>query len=74
MVFLSVVRTNQKNEYGFLKSVNRMCVSMTRQKKVLIVVGDKDFLTTDIAKKTDSIKSLANFYELCESKEYGVVL
>lgn len=74
VVFLSVVRTNKKNEYGFLKSVNRMCVSMTRQKKALIVVGDKDFITTDIARKTDSIKSLANFYDLCKTSKYGVVL
>lgn len=74
VVFLSLVRTNSTNSYGYLISPNRMCVSMTRQKKVLIVVGDKDFITTAIAKKTDSIKSLAKFYELCESSEYGVVL
>ena len=38
VVFLSVVRTNKKANFGFLTSFNRMCVSMSRQKKALIVV------------------------------------
>ena len=75
VVFLSVVRTNKKHEFGFLTSVNRMCVSMTRQKKALIVVGDREFVTSESARMPDAIPALAKFYDLCESSnEYGAVL
>lgn len=79
-VFLSVVRTNKKANYGFLTSFNRMCVSMSRQKKALIVVGDAEFATTEEARKKDAIPALAEFYDLCageckeqDSEGYGVV-
>lgn len=31
--------------YGFLTSENRLCVALSRQKRLLIVVGDKDLFT-----------------------------
>lgn len=67
-VFLSVVRSEKS--FGFLRSVNRLCVSMSRQKKCLIVVGNKDFFTTQKAK--EEVSGLYNFAKLCESD--GVVL
>lgn len=80
-VFLSVVRTNKKAQYGFLTSFNRMCVSMSRQKKVLIAVGDREFVTTDEARKPKAIPALAEFYDLCagvcenqDNEGYGAVL
>ena len=79
-VFLSVVRTNNKANFGFLTSFNRMCVSMSRQKKALIVVGDAEFATTKEARKKDAVPALAEFYDLCAGKckeqdneGYGVV-
>ena len=79
-VFLSVVRTNKKANFGFLTSFNRMCVSMSRQKKALIVVGDAKFATTEEARKKDAVPALAEFYDLCAGKckeqdneGYGVV-
>ena len=78
IVFLSVVRTNKIAQYGFLTSFNRMCVSISRQKKALIVVGDSAFVTTDKARKANAIPALAEFYDLCvdntKNKGFGAVL
>ena len=52
---------------GFLRMENRLCVSMSRQKKFLGIVGDADFINTDICK--EYVPSLAEFYKLCKSKE-----
>jgi hypothetical protein len=72
VILLSVVRSNTKNQYGFLKSKNRLCVSMTRQKSVLAVFGDSNFLSSKVAREKDNIPALAAFYDLCNEK--GVVL
>lgn len=76
IVFLSVVRSRDTktindnlkdyNLFGFLISKNRLCVSMSRQKKSLIVVGDKKFFESDRA-KTD-VEELYNFLQLCKHK------
>ena len=57
-----------KRLYGFLSMANRLNVSMSRQKKLLIVVGDSDLVKqeNDLAKQY--IKGLVNFYELCENE------
>ena len=73
----SVVRSNNlkiDNPYGFLCSVNRLCVSMSRQKRVLVCVGDKNFCTTENARKEGHIPALANFYDLCANSEWGALL
>lgn len=77
VVFLSIVRSNNlkiDNPYGFLCSENRLCVSMSRQKRVLVCVGDKSFCTTENARKDGHIPALANFYDLCASSEWGALL
>ncbi len=76
IVFLSVVRSrdikiiNDKlkdyNLFGFLISKNRLCVSMSRQKKSLIVVGDKKFFESDRAK--NDVSELYNFLQLCKNE------
>jgi len=76
IVFLSIVRSrdiktindNLKNYnlFGFLISKNRLCVSMSRQKKSLIVVGDKQFFDSDRAKQ--DVEELHNFLQLCKTE------
>ena len=69
VVFLSLVRTG-KTGFGFLKLYNRLNVSMSRQKKLLVVVGDAAFYDTDAARK--NVPGLADFLSLCREK--GAVL
>ena len=76
VVYLSVVRSNKKNSlnsrYGHLRVPNRLCVSMSRQKKLLIVVGDSQMFTGEMA---GNIESLTNFYQMCkEDTDYGKIL
>lgn len=79
VVFLSVVRTcaskNQDRKYGFLTSKNRLCVALTRQKKVLVICGDTGLLKLDDAHDKDNgIPELCAFYEnLCHGED-GVCL
>lgn len=40
VVYLSLVRSNAKNEIGFLSDYRRMNVAMTRARMLLVVVGD----------------------------------
>lgn len=73
VVYLSVVRTNDEKNYGHLKSPNRLCVSMSRQKKVLIVVGDSQMVSSESAKQ--EVLELHNFYNLCkENEEDGKII
>lgn len=40
IVYISLVRSNDKGEIGFLNDIRRMNVAMTRARKKLVVVGD----------------------------------
>lgn len=40
MVYISLVRSNDNNEIGFLGDTRRMNVAMTRAKKKLVMIGD----------------------------------
>lgn len=40
VIYISLVRSNEKSEIGFLKDIRRMNVAMTRAQKKLIVIGD----------------------------------
>ena len=55
---------NKKDHFGFLKSENRLCVALSRQKKCLIVVGDSNMVKT--TKAEDSISALCDFYRMCK--------
>jgi DNA polymerase III delta prime subunit len=74
VVFLSMVRSNNfpdKNEkdsrkkYGHLMSPNRLCVAMSRQKRLLIVAGDETMLSQAENAKQD-IKPMIEFHALSE--------
>ncbi len=44
MIIVSMVRSNDKGEIGFLSDMRRMNVAMTRAKSKLIIVGNRDTL------------------------------
>lgn len=44
VIIYSTVRSNNHNRIGFLKSEERLNVAFSRAKKLLIIVGDKQFL------------------------------
>jgi ATP-dependent RNA/DNA helicase IGHMBP2 len=45
VIVISLVRSNEKQEIGFLKDLRRMNVAITRARKKLIVVGDSSTLS-----------------------------
>ncbi|MDW8345429.1 MAG: AAA domain-containing protein [Bacteroidia bacterium] len=45
-IFISLVRSNSKQEIGFLSDIRRMNVALTRAKKHLVVIGDSATLST----------------------------
>lgn len=65
VVFLSLVRTADRG-YGFLKVYNRLNVSMSRQKKLLVVVGDAASYET--RKAMELVPGVAAFLKLCREK------
>ncbi len=60
--------------YGFLTSVNRLCVALSRQKKLLIVVGDSNiFVGKDWENISERcVPAMKRLYEL--AKMEGVVI
>ena len=42
IVYISLVRSNNKNEIGFLSDYRRMNVAMTRARMLLVVIGDSE--------------------------------
>jgi len=75
IVFLSLTRSNNikvineemyRQKYGFLMLENRLCVAMSRQQRLLIIVGDLDMIKHDSAPQ--AIPQLVNFYQLCQTQ------
>jgi ATP-dependent RNA/DNA helicase IGHMBP2 len=60
VVYLSLVRSNAKNEIGFLSDYRRMNVAMTRARMLLVVIGD----SATIGKN----KFYEKFLDYCEKK------
>jgi len=61
-----------RKKYGFLMIENRLCVAMSRAKKMLICVGDSGMLNHSTSK--EAIPSLVDYYKVCEEDEYGTVI
>ncbi len=47
VIFISLVRSNEKSEIGFLTDYRRMNVAMTRAKKHLVIIGDSATIGND---------------------------
>ena len=81
VVLLSVARSNthrdhderaRRRRYGHLMSPNRLCVSMSRQKRLLIVFGDPTLL--EAPKAEEAIGPLVRFrQELCGGEHGRIV-
>ncbi|KAH9488054.1 NFX1-type zinc finger-containing protein 1 [Bulinus truncatus] len=64
IILLSLVRSNEESNVGFLKVDNRVCVALSRAKKGLYVIGNFDILQK--IKTSDLWKNILN-----EAKEGG---
>ncbi|MGI5154392.1 DEAD/DEAH box helicase [Microbispora sp. CA-102843] len=67
VVYLSTTRSSRpgsrrSNPFGFLVLPNRLNVAMSRQKRLLIAVGDAGLMTSDEGRET--VPSLAAFHDL----------
>lgn len=59
-----------RRQYGFLTSKNRLCVAMSRQKRLLVVVGDAALFHGGIGGRIAElfVPALKHLYELCAEK------
>lgn len=48
VIYISLVRSNEKGEIGFLRDTRRMNVAMTRAKKKLVMIGDSATLSNTV--------------------------
>jgi hypothetical protein len=80
VVFLSVTRSNGisatgpkavRQKFGHLVLANRMCVAMSRQKRLLVVAGDRGMLEHPEA--ATAIPALLEFSNLCEAGLHAAV-
>ena len=70
VVFLSTTRSSRlsragargPNRFGFLVLPNRLCVAMSRQRKLLVAVGDAAMMTS--AEGRGAVPALAAFHDL----------
>lgn len=62
IIYISLVRSNNKRDIGFLRDYRRMNVAMTRAKKKLIIIGDSSTLSNDLF--------YADFIEFAEKKGF----
>lgn len=79
VVFLSVTRSNawpagteeeRRRKFGYLMLENRLCVAMSRQRRLLVAVGDKTMFESADARA--AVPGLARFLELCGG-DHGLV-
>ncbi|WP_026464600.1 AAA domain-containing protein [Adhaeribacter aquaticus] len=71
IIFISMVRSNNAGDIGFLSDIRRMNVGMTRARKKLVIVGDSATLTQhpfyrDFVAYTESINAYISAWELME--------
>lgn len=81
VVFLSIVRTHRGQErvkvnpsrvFGHLCLTNRLCVSMSRQKRCLIAVGDAALFESPAAE--ENVPALHRYLKLCQTSTDGVFI
>jgi hypothetical protein len=78
VVILSLTRCNNhkasadekalRDKYGFLSLINRMCVAMSRQRRLLIVAGDEK-MAKDVPDGVPSLAPLREFLAMSRSND-----
>ena len=68
VIYISLVRSNDQKEIGFLNDIRRMNVALTRAKKKLVVIGDSSTLANqsfykDFMDYADSIGAYKSAWE-----------
>lgn len=68
IIYISLVRSNEKGEIGFLRDTRRMNVAMTRAKKKLVMIGDSATLSNmpfyeKLLQYVDSIQAYKSAWE-----------
>jgi superfamily I DNA and/or RNA helicase len=81
VVILSLTRSNNhkagtdeaslRHKYGFLTLINRLCVAMSRQRRLLIIAGDEK-MVENIPDGVASLKPLRGFLALCREANANV--
>lgn len=71
VIYISLVRSNELGEIGFLSDIRRMNVAMTRARKKLVIVGDSATLSQhpfyqDFVAYTESIHAYRSAWELLD--------
>ena len=62
VIYISLTRSNEQAEIGFLKDYRRMNVAMTRARKKLYIIGDSTTLCKD-----DFYNELMDYAQLIDS-------
>ena len=70
-IFISLTRSNDSSEIGFLSDLKRMNVAMTRAKKELIIIGDSETLSSNIffSNLIEHINNLGGYHSVWEYLE-----
>jgi ATP-dependent RNA/DNA helicase IGHMBP2 len=71
VIYISLVRSNEQGEIGFLSDIRRMNVAMTRARKKLVIVGDSATLSQhpfyqNFVAYTESIHAYRSAWELMD--------
>lgn len=71
VVILSMVRKKgggkSPHPFGFLECANRLCVALSRQKRMLAIAGDSAMADSDICRsRMETVAILAEFYDKCK--------
>ena len=69
IIILSLVRSNQKHQVGFLSDKRRLNVAITRPRRMLIVIGDIDTITNGNENENLFLK---HFGEYCNDNAINV--
>ena len=69
IIILSLVRSNQKHQVGFLSDKRRLNVAITRPRRMLVVIGDIDTITNGEEKENLFLK---HFVEYCNENATNI--